>query len=118
MKNLVALHAAQDGKAARPFTHSMVQKLLTLHGENVSANAMNGDFYVHNSATGTWSRTNDTTGMQVIRLFDVKEFLLKWGNKRPIPESEWQVINEEINNDKFGHERPLGVGEWLETLPL
>lgn len=115
MKNLVALHAAQDGKPARPFTHSMVQKLLTLHGEKVSTSFKTGDFYVHNSDTETWSRTNDTTGMQIIRLFDVKEFLMKWGNKRPIPESEWQSINEEINNDKFGYEKPLGVGEWLES---
>jgi|GEM_PF-5708709 len=88
MKDLVALYAET------PLHHTMIRRLLDMYGERYST-VLKGDYYIHNSDTNTWTQTNDIIGMQIINAFDVKEFL-----------------------DKYGYEKPLGVGEWLETLPL
>lgn len=100
MKNLTALYAAQPGRPATPFTHSMVQKLLKAHGEKLSTANRIGDYYVHDSMTGTWGRTNDITGMSVIELFHVKGFLSEHGNRQPIPDSVWMEIDEELSRDE------------------
>lgn len=106
MKHNIAFY----GKS--PFHRSYIEKQLQLHGERVSVGS--GHYLVY--LDGRWVHSDTAIDREVLPLGQVVPFLEKHGNGRPIPDSEWQVINEEINNDKYSYEKPLGVGEWLERI--
>lgn len=106
MKHNIALHGAT------PFKMSYIEKQLQLHGEVVAHGPGNYLVYME----GKWIHSNTAMDREVLSLGEVVPFLEQHGNGRPVPDSEWEVINEEIEADKYGYEKPLGVGEFLERV--
>lgn len=108
MKHQIAFY----GKS--PFHRSYIEKQLQLHGEKVTAGA--GPYLIY--LDGRWVHSTSAMDREVLTLGEVIPFLEQHGNGRPVPNEEWEVIKEEIERDKYGYEKPLGVGEWLERAVL